>query len=37
MRNLQDRKLFHDAQQEKAEGKTGGEKTLQGLQEAHIA
>jgi len=37
MRNLQDGKLFHDAQQEKAERKAGGEEALQEMQEAHAA
>jgi len=37
MRNLQDSKLFHDSQQEKAERKTGSQKTLQKMQSAHFA
>ena len=37
MRSLQNCKLFHNSQQEKTEGKTGSEKTLQKMQEAHIA
>jgi hypothetical protein len=37
MRNLQDGKLFHDAQQEKAQRKIRSQEALQSLQEAYVA
>jgi hypothetical protein len=37
MRSLQNGELFHDAQQEKAEGKTGSQKALQKMPSAHDA
>jgi hypothetical protein len=35
MRSLQDRQLFHQQEQEKAEGKAGNEKALSEMQSAY--